>query len=132
MFTDAKVLLSIELQGGTLIRESEPVKINYRITKGDLKSKKNLPKTERDKVVKGGQLPHYNLSAKPATLSISLNQDAYNFMTSDEAWDYSIVHEFNISRKQWRLLPAEKRLEAHLKRMVKFHKGKGFTYSILD
>lgn len=37
MYTETKVLLSIVLQGGTLVRESKITKIEWALTLGDVK-----------------------------------------------------------------------------------------------
>ena len=54
-----------------------------------------------------------------------LGVDAYNYMISSECphWQKS---------KVWNKMSLEERLKAHLQRICEHHKGKSFTYIVLE
>lgn len=130
MFTDAKILLSIQIQGGTLVRESEPTKINWAITSKDLGVK--LPKGAKNKVVQSGSFDHYNLVSKPAVLSVSIGRMAYDYIVNGNSFEPWIMRETKLSRDKYSRLSGEAKLEIHLNQICKEHGGKSFTYSIIE
>lgn len=103
MYTETKVLLSIVLQGGTLVRESKITKIEWALTLGDVKggSKKKLPEEIAAKVVRRGRFRHHNLVAKPAIKSISLGREAYAWMTSADSFE-SWMFGLKLKNKDWK------------------------------
>ena len=62
---------------------------------------------------------------KPASQSLNLSMDAYNYMVSNEA-------PYFVKARDWERLTKKQRLEAHLKRIVKELGGVSFTYAVLD
>ncbi|QOR59190.1 hypothetical protein KNV38_gp070 [uncultured phage cr111_1] len=132
MYTETKVLLSIALQGGTLVRESKITKIEWALTLGDVKggSKKKLPEEIAAKVVRRGRFKHHNLVAKPAIKSISLGREAYAWMTSADSFE-SWMFGLKLKKKDWKNLSAEQRLKIHLQRLCEHYGGKSFTYQIM-
>lgn len=134
MYTEAKVLLRIELQGGTLIRESKVTKIEWALTLGDLKkeSKKKLPEKIAEQVARRGRAKHYALVAKPAAKVVTLGIDAYEFMTSAGSYE-----SWMLTRRGWRKrdfikMDKEVRLLVHLERLCEQYGGKNFTYQVLE
>ena len=121
METNIKLRLSIDLQGGTLVRQSESEKIDYAIFKANYQKGKK-PVYE---LVKKGYKKHYPLVAKPAKQVINMTETAYYYMISDECPSFS-------HPKKWRELNETQRLEKHLERIVSDLKGKSFTYEVLD
>lgn len=63
--------------------------------------------------------------SKPASQSLDLSMDAYNYMVSNEA-------PYFVKPRDWERLTKKKRLEAHLKRIVEELGGVSFTYAVLD
>lgn len=62
---------------------------------------------------------------KPASQSLNLSMDAYNYMVSNEA-------PYFVKARDWERLTKKQRLEAHLKRIVEELGGVSFTYAVLD
>lgn len=63
--------------------------------------------------------------SKPASQSLNLSMDAYNYMVSSEA-------PYFVKPRDWERLTKKQRLEAHLKRIVEELGGVSFTYAVLD
>lgn len=63
--------------------------------------------------------------SKPASQSLNLSMDAYNYMVSNEA-------PYFVKPRDWERLTKKQRLEAHLKRICEELGGVSFTYAILD
>ena len=63
--------------------------------------------------------------SKPASQSLNLSMDAYNYMVSNEA-------PYFVKPRDWGRLTRKQRLEAHLKRIVEELGGVSFTYAVLD
>lgn len=63
--------------------------------------------------------------SNPATQSLNLSVDAYNFMTGREVPSFS-------KTKIWLNLSTKQRLEAHLKKIVEGLGGTSFTYTIYN
>lgn len=62
---------------------------------------------------------------KPASQSLNLSMDAYNYMVPNEA-------PYFVKARDWERLTKKQRLEAHLKRIVEELGGVSFTYAVLD
>lgn len=134
MFTEAKILLRINLQGGTLIRGSVPIKINWFLTLRDVKfgKKGKLPKDAAQKVVRRGKTVHHPLVAKPAILSISLGNQAYQHMTSPESYGMWMYTRYNLKKKAYAKLEPEKKLDLHMERLCQHYGGVSYSYAILE
>lgn len=115
MDNTVKVSLTIQLEGSTLIRKSEPEVIGFQMRK---KSKGGY------QYVKGETI-HYPLCTKPAMKHINLSPEAYKYMTSGETPYWS-------NSRKWGGLTSRQRLEAHLQRICESCNGKSFSYTILQ
>lgn len=123
MNNNIKISLTIELEGSTLIRKSEPEVLNYVVTKKDLSAKHNIK--DGNKVIKRKKIEYYPLVAKPAAMHINICQEAYEYMISNECPSW-------IKPKVWAVMNSQARLESHLVRICQHHKGHSFTYVILE
>lgn len=124
---EAKILLRIELQGGTLIRESRATEIKWALTLGEVKK---VPKKIAGKVVKGGRFMHYNLVLKPAYKVVCVGQAAYMYMVSGDSYEPWIAEK--IKKKEYMRLSGEEKLNLHLGRLTKHYGGKSFSFQILE
>ena len=124
MNNTAKISLTIELEGSTLIRKSEPEIIKYSVTKRDLEPNKKWRGKDGLEVVKKGKYKSYPLIAKPASQHINMGIEAYEYMTSNECPSW-------IKPKVWSTMTKTQRLEAHLQRTCEHVGGKSFTYEVL-
>lgn len=118
-----KILLTIQLEGGTLVRKSEPEVIHYQLTKHDLDPR--IKGKEGFKIAKKGKVKYFPLEAKPASLCVNIGQEAFKYMTSKECPHWQRT-------KTWLGMSAKQRLEAHLQRMCEYHHGKSYRYQILE
>lgn len=134
MYTESKVLLSINLQGGTLIRESKVTKIEWALTLGDVKSspKKKLPEKIAERIVRRGRAQHHNLVAKQAVKVVCLGEEAYNYMTGVSSFEGWMLKEKGSRKKDWVKMLPEVRLQYHLERLSAHYGGKSFTFQILE
>ena len=116
MNNQVKILLSIQgIAGGTL-RKVGVKKIPF---KRKIRNKgKELLVTKYRTVD--------DIQAVPASVSVKLTQDAYDYFISSECPPW-----FK-DRKSWAVMKPGQRLEVHLKRMCDSRGGTGFTYSILE
>lgn len=126
MNNNIKISLTIELEGSTLVRKSEPEKVFYKLTNKDLNpTKKFESKKEAFKIVKRGYYKNYPLEAKPAFQHINLTVEAYEYMISAECPSWA-------KPRAWDKMTKKERLEKHLSRTCEHFRGKSFTYKILD
>lgn len=135
MFTDAKILLSIELQGGTLIRESKATKVEWALTLGEVKpelSKKKLPAEVTERVVRRGRIKHYPLTAKPARKVVCLGDYAYDYMISANSYEGWMLKEKGWTKRGWVKMEPMVRLQYHLERISQHYGGKSFTFQVLE
>ena len=79
-----KISLTIELEGSTLVRKSEPEIIKYSVTKRDLEPNKKWKGKDGLKIVRNARFKHYSLIAKPVNQHINISVEAYRYMTSNE------------------------------------------------
>lgn len=119
-----KISLTIELEGSTLVRKSEPEIIKYSVTKRDLEPNKKWKSKDGLKVVRKGAFKYYTLIAKPASHHINICAEAYRYMTSNEC-------PYWAKPKVWAMMSETQRLEAHLQRICEHVGGKSFTYEVL-
>ena len=123
MNNQVKVLLTInEIEGATLHSNGKS-KIPFVVRKKDLYAKEYKGK-DANKIIRKGFRRVNNVEALPASKSIKLTVDAYNYMTSRESPEF-------YKKKNWNLLSEKQRLEIHLERLCEHNGGKSFTYSIL-
>ena len=122
---EIKVSLSIVLQGSTMYSqeqakalEEEKVGTGYDTFSVGVESLKDGEKNTETITVK-------TRKRKPASQSLNLSMDAYNYMVSNEA-------PYFVKPRDWERLTKKQRLEAHLKRIVEELGGVSFTYAVLD
>lgn len=120
-----KISLTINLEGSTLIRKSEPEIIKYSVTKRNLNSNKKWKGKEGLEVVRKGVQKHYSFEVKPASQHINLTEEAYNYMISNEC-------PYWAKPKVWNSLSKKKRLEAHLQNITESLGGKSYIYVIFE
>ena len=119
-----KISLTIELEGSTLVRKSEPEIIKYSVTKRDLEPNKKWKGKDGLKIVRNARFKHYSLIAKPVNQHINISVEAYKYMTSNEC-------PYWAKPKVWAMMSETQRLEAHLQRICEHVGGKSFTYEVL-
>lgn len=120
-----KISLTIELEGSTLVRKSEPEIIKCILTKRDLEPNKKWKGKDGLKVVRNTRSKHYPLIANPASHHINICTEAYKYMTSNECPCWA-------KPKTWAMMRETQRLEAHLQRICEYVGGKSFTYEVLE
>ena len=151
MSNDIKILLTIQLEGGSFTREENKTYIPYalkakelyrnllRDKNGNLLLDKEgnficrLPKEQAEEFVRKGARWHHNLKQNKVNKRIQIREDSYNFFISDTPFGgkYS---ELPIRRqldyiKQWTEMSTEQRLEWHFNQMSE---GKPFTYEVIE
>lgn len=125
MTNSVKLLLTIELEGGTLIRQSKPETINWTLTERDMNRTRIWKGDDGLNIVKRGTAFHHNLVNKECLQRIKLSLTAYLYMISDECPNWS--------RPQlWKKLKKTERLELHLANYCQHLKGVSFSYEVLD
>lgn len=118
-----KVSLTIELEGSTIVRNSEVDKIKYSLTKKDMYGK---GVSNPDKIIKSGVRKHRGYTLKPAQLHLTITMESYMYMISDE------MPYFMHSKSLWKKMHKKARLECYLQRICDSNNGKSYTYVILD
>lgn len=123
---EIKVSLSIVLQGSIMYSqeqakalEKEKVGTGYDTFNMRVESKKSDGKEDVQTITVKTR------KSKPASQSLNLSMDAYNYMVSSEA-------PYFVKPRDWERLTKKQRLEAHLKRIVEELGGVSFTYAVLD
>lgn len=120
-----KISLTINLEGSTLVRKSEPEVIKYTVTERDLNPNKKWKGKDGLKVVKRGSFNHFSYETKPASQHINMTEEAYRYMVSSDCPYWS-------KPKVWNSLSAKERLESHLQRVCEHCNGTSYTYEILE
>lgn len=123
---EIKVSLSITLQGGVMYSqeqakalEEEKVGTGYDTFNMRVEGKKSNCREDVQTITVKTR------KSKPASQSLNLSMDAYNYMVSNEA-------PYFVKPRDWERLTKKQRLEAHLKRIVEELGGVSFTYAVLD
>lgn len=124
MNNQLKVLLTINGIEGATLHSKGKLKIPFVIRKKDLYAKEYTGK-DADKIIRRGARRVINYDVVPASKSIKLTVDAYNYMTSAERPEWYF-------KKDWVLLNPTQRLELHLQRTCEHEGGKSFTYNVLE
>lgn len=124
MNNEIKILLTINLEGGTLIKGQKEVR-KYYLTKKDLYPSQNFKGESGKKIIKSGKYTITPLIQSAATQRIKMTVDAYNYMTSAESPSWYF-------KKDWKNLSEEDRLKLHLARTCNHFNGKSFTYEVLE
>lgn len=108
-----KILLTINLEGGTLVRQSNAELIKYERF-NDLTDQKH----------ETGFKKHYNKVNKDCIQRVKLTVDAYNNMIT------SVPDELNV--RTFEKMSILQRVEYHLWQYCKDLGGKSFTYEVLE
>lgn len=140
---EIKVSLNIILQGRVMLSKDECLKTTQKETiKKNNKTGKSYKKIINEvvedlskmdkstiKVSENGRnnevLTIYTRKCKPATQSINLSKDAYDYMVSKECPEWSKV-------SIWNQMSKKLRLEQHLKRIAEHLGGKLESYQIFE
>lgn len=143
MNNEIKVSLNIILQGRVMLSKDECLKTTQKeIIKKNNKTGKSYKKIINEvvedlskmdkstiKVSENGRnnevLTIYTRKCKPATQSINLSKDAYDYMVSKECPEWSKV-------SIWNQMSKKAKLEAHLKRIAEHLGGKLESYQIFE
>lgn len=119
MNNQVKILLSIQGIAGSTLRKVGMKKVPF----------KKMIRHKGKEILVTKYRTVDDIQAVPASKSIKLTQDAYDYMTSPE------IPSFIKTKKEkgiWTSLNSKERLEWHLRRMCEANGGTGFTYSILE
>lgn len=126
MNNEIKVSLSVTLQGSVMLSqeqakalEKEKEGTGYDTFNMRVEGKKSDGKKDVQTITVKTR------KSKPASQSLNLSMDAYNYMVSNEA-------PYFVKPRDWERLTKKQRLEAHLKRIVEELGGVSFTYAVLD
>lgn len=143
MNNEIKVSLNIILQGRVMLSKDECLKTTQKeIIKKNNKTGKSYKKTINEivedlskmdkstiKVSENGRnnevITIYTRKCKPATQSINLYKDTYDYMVSKECPEWSKV-------SIWNQMSKKTKLEAHLKRIAEHLGGKLESYQIFE
>lgn len=125
MNNSIKILLTINLEGGTLIRQSKPTFINWSQTERNINPEKKWKEGEGYNIVKKGISKHFPLADKEAIQRIKLTADAYNAMISDDCPQ-------SIKKGDWMKMSTKDRLDIHMMMYATDLGGSTFSYNILE
>ena len=132
MNNETKILLTINLEGGILLK-GEPELRKYYLTKKDLFPSQKFKGDAGKKVIKSGKYIYTPTTQSVAQQSIKMSRDAYNYMTSTEVPGWFIPFKpIKARAKEWSSLTPKQRLELHLARTCRHFNGKSFTYQIVN
>ena len=132
MNAEPKILLTINLEGGILLK-GEPEVRKYYLTKKDLFPSQKFKGDAGKKVIRSGKYIHIPLTQSEAKQKITLCAEAYEYMTGSEIPNWFIPFKPNKERmRAWKALDGKARLELHLARTCRHFGGKSFTYQIID
>lgn len=125
MNTEPKILLTIDLEGGILLRGEPEVK-KYYLTKKDLFPNQKFKGDSGKKIIRSGKYIHIPITQSEAKQKITLCKEAYDYMTS------AMCPEWFHDKKKWYKMSETERLELHLARTTRHFGGKSFTYKLID
>lgn len=132
MNNETKILLTINLEGGILLKGEPEVK-KYYLTKKDLFPSQKFKGDSGKKVIRSGKYVHIPTTQSVAQQSIKMCRAAYDYMISTEVpnW-FSPYKPMKARLKEWSNLTPTQRLELHLARTCRHFNGKSFTYQIVE
>ena len=122
----AKLSVTIELQGSTMMTPQECGENpeNYNSNKV-LLSVKHYDKKTKKSFYKIEPLLFKTRKCIPAHQSINMNDEAYEYMTSQSCPEW-----YPLGISKWKKLSPQERLELHLERTCKALNGKSYTYIV--
>lgn len=127
MNNNAKILLTIHLEGGTLVRKSSPEIVVATYQKQSYSSTTKKWGNPGETVTTHAR--HFGNDVKPCVLKVTLTDYAYNYMISSEIPEFWEKSKAGVWSKK---LKPEDRLKIHLNKICRHHGGKYFTYEILE
>lgn len=131
MNTEPKILLTINLEGGVLLRGEPEVK-KYYLTKKDLFPGQKFKGDSGKKIIRSGKYTHIPTYQSEAKQCITMCEAAYEYMTSLEVPNWFVPYKPLKERfKEWKRLDEKARLELHLARTCRHFGGKSFTYELI-
>lgn len=136
---EIKLNLSIVLPGSTLFSKEECLKTTQEVIKLKNGKKRTVTKVVEDwdkmdkhtfKVSESGKakpetIVFHTRKCKPATQSINLNKNAFDYMTRGECPSFA-------KPKDWARMSKKQKLEAHLSKIVEHVGGVSFTYQVFE
>lgn len=131
MSNDTKILLTIYLEGGILVRQGEVVKIPYKVTKRDQEPEKHWKKGEGYEIVKSGSIPHKNLTSIDCQKKIGLPWQAWAYFTDPRAIPDNFEKRNPKRIKLWKNLPEDQKISFHCALICAQNKGKGFKFEVI-
>lgn len=104
---NTKILLTINLEGGALIRQSEPTNMFYKH-----KGKKH-------------NFKHYSLKQSDCTMKININHNTYKYWISNEA-------PYSMKLNVWNKMKPEDKVIYHCTQLMRDYNGKSFKIEYID
>lgn len=140
---EIKLSLSVELQGSTMFSKEECLKTTRKVIEKKTKAGKIYKKTIEVKVEDWDKMEKHSMrvtdkdgtnpeiitfhtrKCKPATQSINICKEAYDYMTSKECPAWSKIGT-------WSQMKPEQRLESHLQRIAEHLGGTVISYKVFE
>ena len=122
---EPKLLLTINVEGGTLVK-GKPETKKWYLTKKDLFPNQKFKNNDGNKIIRTGTYKSIPLIAKESVLKTRVCKEAYDYMTS------SMCPSWFKNPNKWKKLSAQERLEINLVRTCEHFGGKSYTYTLID
>lgn len=119
MNNETKILLTINLEGGTLLKK--------RVATTVFETPRKLGKGKKGP---GRKITYDILVPKEVTQTLKLTKDAYNYFVSAEGMPFRLTTK--VGMKMWAKMTTNERVEEHLKDICSDLRGKSFTYQIVE
>lgn len=143
--TEVKVSLSVIVPGSVMLSKEECLKTTQKVIERKSKSGKVFKKTINTKVEDYDKMDKHSIrvmeivdkkpvyetitvytrKAKPATQTINLSKDAYEYMVSNEC-------PYWMKPKVWVSMNKKMRLENHFQRLCESLNGLSYTYEVFE
>lgn len=133
--SNIKLSLSIVLLGSTMYSQEEAKALEQEKSgKGYNSFSLTIDSMEKKKMVK--ETLHVKVrNSRPASQSINISQEAYDYMISKEAPEFAIPLAKKAKRpvdRFWRSLPDTAKLNLHLNEICKSLGGTSYTYQVFE
>lgn len=141
--SEIKVSLTVALRGSVMFSREECLKTTHKVIEKKTKAGKIYKKTIEVKVVDWDKMEKHSMKVantdgtnpgiitfhtrkcKPATQSINICKEAYDYMTSKECPAWSKIGT-------WSQMKPEQRLESHLQRIAEHLGGTVISYKVFE
>lgn len=139
--SEIKVSLTVALRGSTMFSKEECLKTTQKVIERKTKTGKAYKKTievqveDWDKMDKHimrvindqniEKRPFYTRKTKPATQSVNICKEAYDYMVSKECPVWS-------RNAEWAKMKSKQRLESHLQRIAEHLGGTVISYKVFE